>query len=632
MIRWKAFIPVSIIVIAVCVIYVFFIDTIVKNIIIKTGQGIFDAKVEINDVEVSLKNSSLKIKGLQIANEDDPWRNLVEVQEITMDIQTLPVLSKKFIIDELSGEGITWGTPRATSGALPRVVKKKKKEEKKKEEADAKKLIDLPLDKLKELGKKVDVKKLIDVENLEAVKQARSIKGDMQEKKKQWEERVAKFDAYKGKMDTIKSDVESVKTIKIKSIADIPEARKKIKKLKDAQKSLKSMKQEISDTKKSILGEIGAVKKSIKQLDSLKSKDYKEIIKNLGFGGISTGRIGNTLFGPLIMSRINTALGWINKIKAKLPKKKDKKAKKPERKRLKGRDIIFPKEKGLPAFLVKKVSFSAEAPEEEGRPRLKLSGKITNVTSNPQLLGKPVKILAQGSFARMKNSEVKITGTMDYTTDVSQEKFIVSIKGYNLKDTSWEGGEYVPSGITKGKGAMELSLSRREKTMSCVIDARATGVRFKLLAEGGGKDNVKKIMNEVFSGIDTVRIKGTIKGVPPKDLDVSLISNLDDVIAKKLKELFGKEIDKQKAQVKKELDNIVNAKKKELLGDLSSKQKELEKKILGSEGSVQERLDMVKNIIQNKESAIRNVGAKKKEEGQKKIQEKLNQQFKKLFK
>ena len=41
---------------------------------------------------------------------------------------------------------------------------------------------------------------------------------------------------------------------------------------------------------------------------------------------------------------------------------------------------------------------------------------------------------------------------------------------------------------------------------------------------------------------------------------------------------------------------------------------------------------MVKNIIKNKESAVKNITEQKKKEGQEKVKEKLDQQFKKLFK
>lgn len=626
MIRWKAFIPVTIIVITLSTGYFFFIDTIVKNIIIKTGQGIFDAKVEVQDVDLSLKNSSLTIKGLRIASEEDPWKNLLEAQSIIMDIQILPIFSKKFIVDEVSGEGITWGTKRKTSGALPK--KKKKKKDKKKDKIK-RSIVSLPLDKLKGLGKKVDVKKLIDVDNLAAVKQARAIQGDMDGKKAQWEGRVEKFKGYEDKINTIKKEVNEVKNIQIKTIADIPKARESLKKLRDAQKNLKAMKEEIANTKKELQKEFGAVKGMIKQLDSFKNKDYKKIIGSLGMGGVSTGNIGNALFGPILMSRVTAVLGWIDKIRSCVPKK-SREAKKLERKRLKGRDILFPKKKGLPAFLIKKVSFSAQSPEETEGSKLILSGKIKNISSNPQLLGDPITFTAHGKFADMRGSKLTIQGNMDYTTEVPQENIQFSVSGINLKGTTWKGGEYVPSGIEQGQGNAKFILKRKKDYIACIIDANAQKVKFVSLE--GGKDQVKRIMNDVFASIDAVQLKGTIKGVPPKDLNISLKSNLDDVIAKKLKGLFGKELDNQKKRVKKELDNIVNAKKKELLGDLTARQKELEKKLLGSEGAVQKNMDIVKDLLKNKENGIKSISAEKKKEGQKKIQDTLNKQFKKLFK
>ncbi|MFH1379403.1 MAG: TIGR03545 family protein [bacterium] len=634
MIRWKACIPVVIIVTAAAIVYVFFIDTIVKKVIITAGQGIFNAKVEVRDVDVSLKNSSLKIQGLVIADEKEPFTNLLDIGSIIMDIRTLPVLEKKFIIDEVSVQKLTWGTKRTASGALPKTLKKEKKAKKESKDQESKpSAFKFPLDKLKGLGKKVDVKKLIDVDNLAAVKEAHDVQDQIKEKEQRWRQDVDTFKGYEAEVNAIGDELQQLKTItKISSLEDIQAAKDKIKKLKDARKRLEDMQKEIITAKDNLSKETQFLKNNINQLDALKNKDYKDIINSLGFGSLSLGNIGNALFGPLVMNKINAVISWTDNIRAMMPKTKTAKAQTLERKRLKGRDILFPKKKGLPGLLVNTVSFSAQAPEESEGPKLKLQGTIKNITSNPALLGKPITLASEGQFAGMKDSKLVINGSMDYTTDIPKETFTFDAEGLNLQGTMWSsGGEYMPAGIEKGAAYINAQLKRVEKTIDFSIKAQAQNIRFMPL-EMKQTDQAKDIMNEIFSGIRTVDLAGSISGIPPVDLNVSLTSNLDDIVAQRLKEVFGREIEKQKALVRQELDNIVNAKKKELRGDLEGRKKEYQDKFLGSESMVQEKIDQAKGAVEKEEDQIKNYTKEKTKESTDNIQKDLKDQFKKLFK
>jgi uncharacterized protein (TIGR03545 family) len=119
MIRLKVFFPVLLLVGLVGFILVWRLDVWVKSGLESAISAVTGTKTEISSLSISLKNSSLKIGRLRIASPHQEFKNLIELAEIVVDFQTLPILEKRVVIDEFSMKGIDWQTPRATSGFLP---------------------------------------------------------------------------------------------------------------------------------------------------------------------------------------------------------------------------------------------------------------------------------------------------------------------------------------------------------------------------------------------------------------------------------------------------------------------------------------------------------------------------------
>ena len=118
---------------------------IYKNPLVKRGlqyalENIFWARADIDYVNLKIFDSSLTIRGVAVANKDKPMENLFEIGDISVDFDLVQLLKKKFVMDLAQCTGITYGTPRKTSGALPEsVLKAKKEKQRKRDEAFEKK-------------------------------------------------------------------------------------------------------------------------------------------------------------------------------------------------------------------------------------------------------------------------------------------------------------------------------------------------------------------------------------------------------------------------------------------------------------------------------------------------------------
>src|SRR5262245_51248425 len=106
MIRWKAVIPTLVFLFGLFLLITLFLDPFVKWAIIKGGEGVFGARVNVESATLSLRKSSLRIRGMQVADKSEPMKNLFQFDDAAFDIRTLPILEKKAIIDEMALTGL----------------------------------------------------------------------------------------------------------------------------------------------------------------------------------------------------------------------------------------------------------------------------------------------------------------------------------------------------------------------------------------------------------------------------------------------------------------------------------------------------------------------------------------------
>ena len=116
--RWSFSLTAVIIVALVILFNILFLDKILKKTIISLAQPVAGAKVEIDYLKTNLKKCSVSINGLRIADRNDYFKNLIDVEKINFDVRFWPLFRKKFLIDEMNVNGIKWQTQRKISGQL----------------------------------------------------------------------------------------------------------------------------------------------------------------------------------------------------------------------------------------------------------------------------------------------------------------------------------------------------------------------------------------------------------------------------------------------------------------------------------------------------------------------------------
>src|SRR5256714_20540 len=93
-----------------------FADRIARRTAESVGTTLVGAKVDIERLHLDLPHGRIEIHGLTVASPFEALENLLQADALVADIDPLPLLEKKLVIDRLTATGLRFGTPRKTDG------------------------------------------------------------------------------------------------------------------------------------------------------------------------------------------------------------------------------------------------------------------------------------------------------------------------------------------------------------------------------------------------------------------------------------------------------------------------------------------------------------------------------------
>ena len=651
-IRWKAVVPLVIITAIVLVFCVFLIDGITRKVLVSAGEMIFSAKVNIGSVRIRFKGPSIEITGIGVADKDDPFKNLFEADRIKFGVSFIHLLSKRFIIDDIIVDGVRWSTRRLTSGALPpkkqkRIEKAKKKEDKDSitakllgglKEKAARDISALPAVKdTKEAGEQLkafDGKKLIDetADELESKKAIEVLNKEVSEKQEKYTAALNNIDVQQ-QVKTIQGLSGEISGLKVEKMEDVQPAQGKLSQMEAAGKSLEETRSKLDGLWKEASADITEKQKLVESINGLIQKDYEKLLAKVKLPDISKGNISQVLFGRMWLGRVNSVLGYIHLARKYMGHRK-KGEKKTVRTRLKGVDVVFHRDKGLPGFLVRNARISATTGgggKDEER-AISLAGGASDWTSDPVLLGRPAKIKLEG---KSKDRVYSVDGIFDHTGETPLDEISIEMRGMDIGGIEFGESEYLPA-MKDGKIRIRSGFALKGDALDCRMFINVTGLKFAAIKGGG--DEMQKVLNEVYRSIDSVEINARLYGVSG-DLKSELNSNLDGLISNKLKSIYSAKTDEVRAKIKISLDEYVGAEKDNLLKGYNAGRENIEKMYSEKRKTIEEQKKIIEakvREINDRINALKEQEKKKREKELKQKEEELKQkaapQIEKLFK
>lgn len=557
---------------------------IYKNPLVKKGlqyalENIFWAKADIDYVNLKIFDSSLVIKGVAVANKDKPMENLFEVGNISVDFNLVELLKKKFVMDLAQCTGITYGTPRKTSGALPEsVLKAKKEKQKKRDEAFEKKKQEL-LDALAAQAQDeiTDILGFYDPETfledslnaLQTPAMKDQVVDDMTTIYKEWQEEI---ETTKDQVKEFGKEVKKYTKMDLSKIDTPQELNELLMQVNETKKKAEAFEKRAEDISDHFIRDTKTVQNLADKFQSSVKHDSDYIqnrIKSIKVPNIDDGKrfisscfdtFFATLLGkwyPYIKDGIDMAKDFQSSGKTlpKLPEKEKKQKKLVVR--LKGRDVTYRKD--LPSFLLREIRLGGNSPDK----KFSIEGTIFNICNDADLLDKPIT----GDIGLLRDG---YTENLDFTGD-----FRTNPKG-NMVDMNFTGKTYpiklqVPNTknlkgipVIDGKAVVKANIfydkSEKFGTSAYLMIDPAT-----ISAKSFKPDFIYDLYARVLATITEVDFGIGFAYSQQDKLDFSLETDVDKQIARGLKKVMNEELTK----VKKQLEKEVNARLEQISAEFS---------------------------------------------------------------
>ncbi len=582
--RWKFIIPFLVFVLVIVAFLTLFLDGIVESVMEERVSLLNRAKVEIEDLRIGFLRPGIKIRGLAVANADNPWRNIVEVGDIEVSVSVLPLFSKKVIIDEMVMENVRVNTRRETSGELPRRLRKRLKAEEKEEQPGEVPCVKLP--SLEVFKKQFDVKELVDTNRLESVRRAKELSEDVSKMRSTWQSELKGLDT-KVKVDEvmtkIQGSLESLQKTKIKGPADLLKIQSDLKNLQEATDVLKGLGKEIEAKKSAFRRQVATLEKSLKEeMKRLKDQDLRGILKDLGLEELTKVRLAEAFLCPFLGKALDFIWNNMDKIRTAMPKKgKDEPVQ--TRIRAKGRDIIFPSIKKGPDFLLREARLSME------QEKLSLRGTIRGLTSDPTSYGRPTRVDIQG-----KRPKLVLNGIFDHTGDAAVDTVSLDLMGYPLEGLAFVENPLSLSNITRGFLDLKADLALKGDFID--LKTRTTVKNLVLNFSEEGKENfLVNLVKEAIMTAPSLNIGVAATGTRDNP-QLSISSDIDRLFERQLKRFVGKKVNALKASLGAQIDGASGKEMKGFSNALSQGKLDILNQFGSDESLVQGKIDLLRGV------------------------------------
>ncbi len=545
----------------------FFFDPILKHALIAGGESAAGAKVEISSLTSRWFKGTLEIRGVAVADREEPMKNLVELSRMAFRLDLSAAVRGKAVVREAAFEGLRAGTPRKTSGVLRAVPPSAMSAAIMKQIAPA---------KTAAIEVKSNAVGEVDAAKLQGLKKLDAAKAKTKEIEDRWK---GKSDEAKAIEKEAKDIADSLKTIGGNDIL------KKAQAAGDAQKRIKALIARVDAQKAQAQKDIAEAQALMKEADELRKKDLNGLLAAAGLPTFDSQDLARRLLGAQTAARLNTALKWMKYAREKAAARKA--ATPPAPARRAGINIEFPRAHSYPQYLLENAKITGSLDAAGGT--LALAGLLNGVTSNPKLYGKPATLSLGGKTPA--GQSVSLDARLDQQNDPVGVTLDFAGDGFSLAGAALGDGE-VGGAITQGsaKARGTLASSGDEWKGEIVVEASGVSIDPKV----GLKGEAAPFVAGALKSLKGFKVKIGISG-KEDDLKLSFSSDIGEVVAAAMKKAVSGQLDAQKKVLEGKLNAIYGTKFKDaqtstdglggkLLGPLDAQKGALNKQLQDAVG------------------------------------------------
>ncbi len=594
------------IIIAVSII---FSDSWLESKIESSASKINGAKVEIDNLDLSLFNFSVKWDRLQVTDPDRPMYNLFETGETGFKMQFIPLVRRKVVIDTLKFTGLKTNTKRTASGklekpkktkSLPKAVKKKSKKttpgklEKTKLALQAKAgdYKDLRLDAMKQ---DLNVDSIMLAKELASIDYIDSVKKELETRIDYWEG-VVNSDEFERDYAELEEEFKKLSKINPQKLDNIKKLQKAVKQFNSAKKKFDKLTKKLNQYEKEFNADLKKFELAGNEIKTKVKSDYKEIEAVAKIPDIDTKNMAAFIFGESVVKRVNRFIEISKKIayyKKKL-NQLNQKNQKPDRQE--GEYIEFSDKYNFPNFWIKHTLFSGDLDSETN-----ISGSIDDIVSNQQLINATTKATIDGKLSQ--NRSFQVNAKIDMREKNNPDHYDLVYNNLPMRNINFSGTNLFPYKIEKGRAAVDSKLEITGGKFKGNLNLQGEKVIFQKTTSKNTR--IIDLIDQTVQNLDNLTLSAKFS-----NNNFHLNSNIDNIFNKELKNYINKNVAAAKKQLRGEIDKKVKSAEQEFYTFKKNSTADVEKKINTLQREIDKYLEELDNKKSKTEKEIKKKGQK----------------------
>jgi uncharacterized protein (TIGR03545 family) len=534
--RWKAIVPLALFLAVLVALWLLFADRLGRLAVERGGTSILGARVDVRSFHLSLGRGSATLRGLVVASPFDSLENLFEADELTSDIDPLPLLEKKVAIDRLAATGLRFGTARTTSGfvsssgpgATSQIMANVKS-------WAAQPALQVPVLQLAEGKLKVDS---LDPRKLQTVQAAESLAARADSSRRAWTTAFDSLDV-RATTDSATAFAQRLQGAHATDLALLRDARRMLDRVKQTRDRLAAL-------DRGVKRGVDVLDQGMAALQTARQQDYAFAKNLIRLPPIDATAIAWVLFGPEAVRKFQRALYYTQLARTYMPPGLLPRAHPgPRRLRRAGTTVEFPRANRPPGFLLRDAELSFILGTDSAGAR-SYAGRLQGLTSAPALYGRPTTF-------EVRAPAVSADGQLDHVHATARDFVGGSVHGVALPAIALPG---LLLRVTPGRGDVTLAFGLYGDSLRgrwTVSAPAATWQKDSGSAPGLAADLVWRAVSEITNLDLTAELGGTLSHP-----ELHVRSNLDQAVSDRIRSMIGAEVDAAQSRLRVDVDRFAD--------------------------------------------------------------------------
>jgi uncharacterized protein (TIGR03545 family) len=546
--RWKAIGPLLLFLAVIGVLTVLFAEPLARDTTEDAGTDLLGTQVDVHGLDLRPREIGADLWRIEIADPFDVNRNLVQAGSVHLSVDPEALAEKKLVVRNLTLRDLRFGARRQTparpargDGFAPQLVRTVRQWS---QQFDVPLLKLTPIDTIRAIA--------LDPTKLGTVQAATALAGRTDSTRKALEQGLRAVPV-RATLDSARSQLAPQDTLNPRQLG-LQGTRDAVAAVQRSLRQVEETKREVETLAADARRGVSRLRAGLAEVDEARRRDYAFARSLLQLPSFSAPEIGKAFFGNVSIERFQQAMYWVQLGRRYMPPGlRPRETSGPERLRMAGSMVRFPKEHNYPAFLLEAgtVGFSIR----EGPLAGAYGATVRGLTSAPALYGKPTVITARRRAEGRTLASLDVGAVLDHVTDRTRDSISGVADGVGLPAFTLPG---LPVRLDPGIGRTALAFVLRGDELRGRWSIASSNVRWTVDTAARRLNELERLVWRVIAGLDNLRVTAELSGtVGSPRLTVS--SNLDQAVSARLQEVVGEELAKAEQRVRAEVDKLVAA-------------------------------------------------------------------------